>query len=145
MKIRYRNFTRGGDSYPWATRVSEELVRKPKVLVIWEFIQFVISLVWGGIVIANAGSWVQWVQLVIPVGFLISAICLALDNHLYRVLSLLSVFSTLLWLAFQKPQAEALALTVVFGLVLLIFSGSMFFGQKSRAYFAWCRSTSSHT
>ena len=145
MKIRYRNFTRGGESYPWATHVSEELVRKPKVLVIWEFTQFVIALVWAGIVIANAESLSEWTQLVIPAGFLISAVCLALDKHFYRVASLFSAFSTLLLLAYQKPKEEALVFAVVVGMVLTAFASSMFIGQKARAYFAWCRSTSGHT
>ncbi|WP_143735414.1 ABC transporter ATP-binding protein [Microbulbifer mangrovi] len=145
MKIRYRNFTRGGDSYPWATHVSEELVRKPKILVIWEFAQFVIALVWGSLVVANAESWSEWMQLAIPATFLISALCLALDKYFYRVFSLVSVFSTLVFMAYLKPKDEALVLVVVISVFLVAFSTSMFVGKKAREYFTWCRSMSGHT
>jgi len=140
MKIRYRNFTRDASRYPWAADVPEKLVRKPKILSAWEFIQFIIALFFGGIIVFNSETWQEWVFLIIPVGFFISAFLLASDNHLYRRFSLLSVALSITWLAYQGVTTKALLFSVSAGLPLFVFCGAMYVGTKSTAYYAWCES-----
>ena len=148
MKIRYRNFTRIGANYPWASDVPNELIRKPTLLTVWEFTQFIIALACGFILIANADTWTGWSLLVIPLGYLASALCLAFDSHHYRALSTASVLSSMGWLAYQLSRAGkevndgVILAAVIVALMLTLVTGYMYVNQKASAYYAWCRSNS---
>jgi hypothetical protein len=115
MKIRFRNFNRGEDQHPWIKNISGELIRKPKYLVAWEFLQFILAVLGSAMVYFYAASWEHWVLIGIPASYLAAALLLAFDNPLYRAVSLLSVLASIVFLLYLGSQEGNTTLLLIPG------------------------------
>lgn len=142
VKINYRNFTRLGANERWAKRVPEELIRRPKILDVWEFVQFLVALVGGAIVVFNAKEIEEWLFLLVPVGFLASALLMAIEHHAFRATSTLSVALGILSIAYFLQGESRFFIVLILGLISVAFVGSMYVGSKAASYYAWCKKKS---
>ena len=140
MKIRFQNFRRLGAGFQWRDPIPKELARKPKTLVVWEFIQFLIGLSLTFIILFNLTGLLRYGFLVVPAMYLIAAYLLATNDYLYRACS--SIASTfyflLLWFVFREQLFSLrgiITLSIPFGFMLL-----MYLNPKCKAYYAWCKS-----
>ncbi len=138
MKFRFRNFTRLGANFPSESIIAEELVRKPKVLVAWEFIQFLLALALSIIITFTLKH--TWVLIPLPMGYFFAAILLALDNYRYRLISSITVTANLLGITYLILEMPVGYTGFFVGLALIFFLIAMYAPKKSRAYFLWCRS-----
>ena len=143
MKINYRNFSRLGANERWAKRVPEELIRRPKILDVWEFVQFLIALGGGAVVAYNANKFQEWVFLLVPIGFLASALLMAIEHHAFRVTSTLSVALGLFSVAYCYQGEGRIFTVLMLGVPLVAFVVNMYVGSKAASYYVWCKTKSS--
>ncbi len=118
------------------------LIRKPKLLAAWEFLQFLLAIFGGVLAAANTDSWLAASLLAIPVGFIIAALLLAFDHYLFRATSSFTVLAAVIWLIYFGSSNDIPGVAVAASSLLIIFVGSMYIGTESRAYYAWCKNRS---
>jgi len=140
MKTRFRNFTRLGANFPQPSYVPEHLQRKPRWMVFWEMLQFLLAVISTPLVILSpVGQW-RWLLCLLPALYLLAAICQATDNYRYRFLSsVANGFAIVLVLPFAH-DVQLLHVAVLFAVMLVIFTLMMYLQKPAAAYYRFCRS-----